>query len=179
MIKKITEFTDYFRKIPAAFLVAIVTVLALILFLPEQYAKIVAVEDFREQYRVYLGPVFLLALSFSVARIYMFSMLGLNKKKVLKEKQASLHGLTPEEMGYLSQFIKGSQNSINVGLEDGVMAGLCSKGITYRATCTGHTLHGYAFNLNPWAREYLSQNPNLLDGAVGQSMTPQEKLYLR
>ncbi len=58
MMEKLTGLTDYFRKIPAAFLVAIVTVLALILFLPEEYAKTVAVEGFREQYRVYLGPAF-------------------------------------------------------------------------------------------------------------------------
>jgi len=42
MMDKLTGFADYFRKIPAAFLVAIVSVLGLILFLPEQYAKTLA-----------------------------------------------------------------------------------------------------------------------------------------
>jgi peptidoglycan/LPS O-acetylase OafA/YrhL len=42
MIGKLTGFADYFRKIPAAFLVAIVTVLALILFLPGEISKSLA-----------------------------------------------------------------------------------------------------------------------------------------
>jgi hypothetical protein len=74
MIEKLTEFTDYFRKIPATFVVAILFVLSLILFLPEEYAKILAVDGFRKEYRLFLGPAFLLILSFCVARIFNFLM---------------------------------------------------------------------------------------------------------
>ncbi len=49
MMDKLTGFADYFRKIPATFLIAIVSVLALILFLPDETAKILAVNDFREK----------------------------------------------------------------------------------------------------------------------------------
>ena len=179
MMDKLTSFADYFRKIPAAFLVAIVSVLGLILFLPESYAKIVAVDGFREQYRVYLGPVFLLTLSFSIARVFMFFMQGHNQRKALKAQQESLHKLTPEEKGYLAPFIFGQQNSINVGMDDGVMAGLRSKGITYLAANMGSMLDGFAFNLQPWARECLEKNHNLLEGHAGQPMTPQQKLHSR
>ncbi|EPN7235041.1 super-infection exclusion protein B [Vibrio vulnificus] len=179
MMEKLTGFADYFRKIPAAFLVAIITVLALILFLPEEYAKTVAVDGFRELYRVYLGPAFLLTLSFCVARIYMFFMRSHNQRKVLKAKHESLHKLTPEEKGYLLPFIEEQLNSINVGMDDGVMAGLRSKGITYCATSMGSVLDGFPFNLQPWAREYLEKNPTILNGAVGQPMTPQQKMYSR
>lgn len=179
MMETLTGLTDYFRKIPAAFLVAIATVLALILFLPEGYAKIVAVDGFREQYRVYLGPALLLTISFCVARIYMFLIRDYNQKKYLKAKQESLHKLTPEEKGYLLPFIEGQLNSINVGMDDGVMAGLCAKGITYRATCIGSVLDGFPFNLQTWAREHLEQNPNILNGAVGEPMTPQQKMHSR
>ena len=55
-MEKLTGLVDYFRKIPAVFLVAIVSVLALILFLPEETAKTLAVDGFRDKYRVYLGP---------------------------------------------------------------------------------------------------------------------------
>ncbi|MCU7793458.1 hypothetical protein [Aeromonas caviae] len=47
MIDKLTAFSDYFIKIPAAFLVAIISVLGLILFLPEEYSKTLAVDGFR------------------------------------------------------------------------------------------------------------------------------------
>lgn len=179
MIEKLTGIADYFRKIPAAFLVAIITVLGLILFLPEEYAQIVAVDGFRNEYRVYLGPAFLLTLSFCVARVFIFIMQGQAQRKALKWKQQSLHKLTPEEKGYLVPYIQGQQNSVYVGMEDGVMSGLRAKGITYLAANMGNMLNGFAFNLQSWAREYLESNPHLLDGHAGQPMTPQQKLHSR
>ena len=179
MIDKLTDFADYFRKIPSAFLVAIVTVLGLILFLPDDYAQIVAVDGFRNEYRVYLGPAFLLTLSFSAAKIFTFLMQGYMQRKALKKKQKSLHKLTPEEKGYLVPYIEGQQNSVYVGMDDGIMSGLRAKGITYLAANVGSLIDGFAFNLQPWAREYLENNPHLLDGYAGQPMTPQQKLYSR
>ena len=178
-MEKLTGFADYFRKIPAAFLVAIVSVLGLILFLPEEYAKTLAVDGFRNEYRVFLGPAFLLTLSFCAARIFNFFMQGYRQKQALKKRQQALHNLTPEEKGYLIPYIEGQQNTVNVGMDDGVMAGLRSKGITYLAASMGDLLHGFAFNLQPWAREYLEKNPRLLDGYVGGPMTPRQKLHSR
>lgn len=178
-MEKITGFADYFRKIPAAFLVAIITVLALILFLPEEYAKTVAVDGFRTEYRVYLGPVFLLTLSFCAARIFTFFMRGVSERKALKKRQELLRNLTPEEKGYLVPYIEGKQSSVYVGMDDGVMASLRAKGITYLAANMGNVLNGFAFNLQPWARQYLENNPELLDGYAGKPLTPQQKLYSR
>lgn len=179
MIEKLTEFADYFRKVPTAFLVAIISAVGLILFLPEDHAKILAVDDFRNEYRVFLGPAFLLTLSFCAARIFNFFKQRYRKKHALKKRQQALHSLTPEEKGYLIPYIEGLQNTVNVGLDDGVMAGLHSKGITYRAANIGSLLDGFAFNLQPWAREYLEKNPHLLNGYVGEPMTPHQKLYSR
>lgn len=174
---KLTGFTDYFRKIPVAFLVAIVSVLGLVLFLPQEIAQTLAVDEFREQYRVFLGPTFLLAISFLIARLCIFIMQGQTEKKRLKARQESLHQLTPEEKGYLIQYIEGQKNSINVGIDDGVMSGLVSKRITYRASNMGDLLTGFAFNLQPWAKTYLEENPALLEGYAGKPMTPRQKLY--
>lgn len=104
---KLPGFADYFRKIPAAFLVAIVSVLGLILFLPEEYAKTLAVDGFRDEYRVFLGPAFLLTLSFCAARIFNFFMQGYRQKLALKKRREALHSLTPEEKGYLIPYIEG------------------------------------------------------------------------
>jgi hypothetical protein len=177
MMDKLTGFTDYFRKIPAAFLVAIVSVLALILFIPDEQAKTLAVFDFREKYRVYLGPTFLLTLSFCVARPLNFFMNDAKQRLDMKKQQKVLHKLTPEEKGYLVPYIQAEKNSIYVGMDDGVMAGLQTKGITYLAANTGDILSGSAFNLRPWARIYLEQNPHLLEEHVGSPMTPRQKLY--
>ncbi len=175
MMDKLTGFADYFRKIPAAFLVAIVSVLGLILFLPEEYAKILAVDGFRNEYRVFLGPAFLLTLSFCAARVFNFFMQRYRQKQALKKLQEALHRLTPEEKGYLIPYIEGQQNTVKVGMDDGVMAGLRSKGITYLPVSMGDLLNGFAFNLQPLAREFLEKNPHLLDGYAGGPMTPRQK----
>lgn len=177
MIDKLTNFADYFRKVPAAFLVAIISVLCLILFIPEEVAKILAVDIFREKYRIFLGPAFLLTASFCIARIFVHFKRTADEKKKLKNRQKALHNLTPEEKGYLVQYIENGQNTIYVGIDDGVMGGLLAKGITYRASNVGDLLRGVAHNLQPWAKEYLEKNPELLNGYAGRPMTPRERLH--
>ena len=176
---KFTAFADYFRKIPAAFLVAVLTVLCLVLFLPNEYAEILAVDTFRSEYRVFIGPAFLLVLAFGVARIFIWFSEAYRQKKHLKERNKLLHNLTPEEKGYLVSYIQNEQNSIYVGMDDGIMAGLRQKGVTYLAANMGDLLNGFAFNLQPWAREYLQNNLHLLDGYAGEPMTPRQKLNAR
>lgn len=175
-MEKITGIADLFRKIPAAFLVAVITVLLLILFLPENIAKILSVEEFRDKYRVFLGPALLLAVSFGVARIYGSFGEKRNTKRRVKALRETLHKLTAEEKGYLAQYILEGKNSVHVGGDDGVMMGLVGKNITYRASTVGDLLTGFAFNLQPWAREYLEASPQLLSGAAGVPMTPREKM---
>ncbi len=176
MLDKVTGFMDYFRKIPATFLVAMIVVVGIILFVPDSIAESLAVKGFRESYRVYLGPSFLLLVSFACARLFSFFARGQASKKNLERKQSLLYQLTPEEKGYLLPYIQQQLHSVYVGHEDGVMAGLRAKGITYLPSSTGDVLNGFAFNLQPWAREYLVNNPHLLDGYVGEPMTPSEKM---
>lgn len=176
---KLTALAEYFRKVPVAFLVAVLTVLGLILFLPEHYAKILAIDTFRSQYRVFIGPAFLLVLAFSAARLFTYFASAYADRRLLKERREPLHTLTPEEKGYLVPYVHSQQNSVYVGMDDGVMAGLRKKGVTYLAANMGDLLNGFAFNLQPWAREYLQSNPQLLDGFAGHPMTPRQKLHSR
>lgn len=173
---KWTTIVEYFRKIPAAFLVALLLTLGVILFAPIKYANALAVDQFRETYRIFLGPAFLLVFAFIIARLYTVVEQRFASKKALKKLHQTLHNLTPEEKGYLAQFIDEEKNSIYVGMDDGVMAGLRRKGVTYLAAHQGNLLQGFAFNLQPWAREYLHGNPQLLNGGVGKPLTPREKL---
>ena len=81
---KLTAFADYFRKIPAAFLVALLTVLGLVLFLPNEYAEILAVDTFRIEYRVFIGPAFLLVFAFGAARIFVWLSEAHRQKNISK-----------------------------------------------------------------------------------------------
>lgn len=166
----LTKLTSLIRKIPVTFLVVILTVLGLILFLPEECARFFEVDEFRNDYNVFLGLTFLLTVSFSIARIFLFFIQWCSKRNALKIKQELLRKLTPEEKGYLIPYIKEQKISVYARLEDGVMSSLEKKNITYRATKIGNGLNGFAFNLQSWARKYLEEDSNLLDGHVGQPM---------
>ncbi|MFK3660043.1 superinfection exclusion B family protein [Scandinavium sp. NPDC088450] len=175
----VTGLLDFFRKIPTALLVAITCGLSLILFLPESLAAKVAVDGFRKEYRNFIGPAFLLAVSFLVARVYQFFHDLYGDRQRQKVRISYLEKLTPEEKGYLWSYIIDGENSLMCGPDDGVMGGLVAKRITYRAANVGSMIDGFAFNLQPWAREHLQSNTHLLDGAVGRAMTPGEKLGFR
>ncbi|MBA3581530.1 MAG: super-infection exclusion protein B [Gammaproteobacteria bacterium] len=146
-----------------AFLIAIISVLGLILFLSEEYAQILAIDDIRNEYKKFLGLAFLAALFFCAERCLHFLMQQFKQNQNLKKMQKNLHTLTPEEKNYLIPYIKDQKNTQYIGLEDGVMAGLRSKNITYCPTVMGNIIEGFAFNLEPWAREYLEKNPHLLN----------------
>lgn len=179
MVEKLTEIAEYFRKVPAAFLVAIIMVLGLILFLPVEYAKTLAIDGFRQEYRVFLGPAFLLVLGFCVARLFITVVAKHQQRAARKELEQSLHKLTPEEKGYLVPYIESQRNTLYAGADDGVMSGLEIRRITYRASNISRLMAGYPYNLEPWARDYLTRNPHLLDGHVGEPISSRQKLYGR
>ncbi|MGL6349088.1 MAG: super-infection exclusion protein B [Aeromonas sp.] len=93
----------------------------------------------------------------------------------MKNRCRQLHTLTPEEKGYLIPYVIDQQNSIYVGMDDGIMFGLRAKRVTYLASSMRDILDGIACNLQPWAREYREDHPYLLDGYIGKPLTSRQK----
>ena len=85
------------------------------------------------------------------------------KKRKQKARIESLTELTQDERLYLLPYIIEGKNTRYFTLEDGVVGGLEAKGILYRAANEGSILKGFAFNMQPWARKYLSEHRNLFN----------------
>lgn len=72
---------------------------------------------------------------------------------------------------------------VNVGevwinfTKDGVKRSLVDKGIIYQASQLGDTLRGWAFNMQPWARENLELNQHLPEGLSDKVNTRFPSLY--
>lgn len=160
------NYTDFFKKIPMVFLIAIIFVIGVILFIPEELAKILAVDGFRKTFRVFLGPSLLLLIFLLIARLFLFFTEIYTKNKVLKNRFKLFQNLTPEEKEYLSEYVDKDKNSLIMPLEDGVIGGLETKGIVYIASNMGYLGGAFAFNLQPWALEYLKKNKKLLKGLL-------------
>ena len=165
-----------FLNLPAGFLFALALILGLVIFLPEKTAETLAVKDFRVAYRMYLGPFFLLVVACLVAKTISAVRHHLQVRSSGRERVSQLRQLTPEERGYLAQFILEGKNTIYVAINDGVAGGLQRKGIIYRSSDLFNILEGIAYNLSSWAREELTKNSDLLSGAIGRPLTNRERL---
>ncbi len=120
------------------------------------------------------GPSLLLLIAITCVRLTQLLIKISDAKKLVAQRREALSNLTPQEKGYLAKYIIENQNTINVGANDGVMAGLVYKEISYLASKTGTIENGFPFNLHDWVRKYLSENLHLLEGATGSPRTPDE-----
>jgi hypothetical protein len=93
-------------------------------------------------------------------------------KLKLEQRKKSLHELTADEKAYLIPYVLENQNTQYFLLEDGIAGGLQAKTIIYRASNLGSLVGGWAFNIQPWARDYLKEHPELLQGANPNPPSP-------
>jgi hypothetical protein len=160
---------------PVIFLgIAIATAVAL--FGGESVAASLGISELRNQYRLQLGVAFLLASSLLAAQglgalgRFLVSLAGARRKRqqareAIDRRRKTLQLLTPDEKAYLAPFILRGENTQYFQIEDGVAAGLVAKEILYRPSSVGDILNGFAHNVQPWAREYPGEHPELLAGA--------------
>lgn len=162
-LKFIDILVKYLRGISVPFLFFLTAAFGFVLFLPEDMAKTFALAEFRTEYRVFVGPAFLLALSLLAERMFSIFRQQRKSKQSLKRTQESLHYLTPEEKGYLAVYVAGGQTILYASIDDKVMRGLAMRKITYAPSQTVFLTDGIAYILYPWAKEYLEKNPHLLE----------------
>lgn len=89
-----------------------------------------------------------------------------NKRRVLEQ-------LTPEEKGYLRPYIEQQLTTLRLLTDDGIAGGLRAKGVLYVSAQTGDVWTGFDHNLNSWAREMLTADRSLMEGAQGTPRKPQ------
>lgn len=164
-VELMMKLIDIFRHIPVTLLIAVIAALILVLYLPDNHASTLAIKEFREVYRAYLGPSLLLGICLLLARFSMALDGFRRERKRVSERNEALYQLTPEEKGYLVPYVLGDLNTLYVGLNDGVMNGLIAKGITYRAANVGDPRF-FPCNLQPWARSVLQVQQYLLEGYI-------------
>ena len=84
-------------------------------------------------------------------------------KATLIRLEQLLHTLTSDEKTYLSYFVNDNENTQYFKIEDGVLEELEKKKIIYKSGSLDNSIPGQAYKLQPWAKEYLAKNPQLLD----------------
>lgn len=85
------------------------------------------------------------------------------KEKAREELNGRLHKLTRDEKAYLRPYVLGDVNTQHSPSEDGTAFGLTAKQIIYPAANEYNVLEGVPYNLNTWARDYLTEHSELLE----------------
>ena len=176
MIESLVGALNAVKQATPTLLLGVAVACALLLFLPPSATGALGLSALIAQYRAYIGGTSVvslaLLLSHGIASIARFVKTFYAKRKAKASQQAAerrrlenLNKLTPDEKGYLLPYISDQLNTQHFGIDDGVAGGLQAKSIIYRAANVGDMVNGFAFNIQPWAREHLDANPQLLEGA--------------
>ena len=154
---------------------------AFLLFTPSDFTTKLGMADFVSTYRGYIGLAFLVSLVLLASEVMWWASSTWRTSRVSKHNDKvrldSLSELTPDEKAYLIPYIQG-ENTQYYSIEDGVVGGLVAKKMLYQASSIGSIVNGFAFNMQPWARKHLTENPYLLNGAAPPPRSPRAKLGL-
>lgn len=163
IITKILGLAKYTSK----FFVVVAILTAFLLFAPSNYLDKLGLTQLVIDYKQYIGAAFLVSGVVTVTNLIIFIYRKINgsilAKRVLKQRQKRLHNLNAfEKKILLYYFVKGT-NSQLLPINDGTVRELEGYRIIQRTSNLSHWGVDFPFNLNPWAREYLTANPNLLE----------------
>lgn len=160
-ISKLSEWL----KLSPRYLLPISLVTGFVLFASANILDTFGLTPFVRQYRPYLGTVFLLStvlllVDWSI-KSYEWTRKRYRQSSELGRGQRRLHKLTDPEKRILNGYIGSKTRSQYLSIESGIVNGLEAEGIIYRASTVGR-LTDWAYNIQPWAWEYLNKHPELL-----------------
>lgn len=152
-------------KLPIRFFIAIACVFAFILFAPDNLVSKMGLLSFKEQGQIYFGVSLLISLAIIIS-----GAIGMIGRKFyeyfyLRTAKKRLHKLTIVEKDILRQYIESDSRARYLELSCGSVKGLEHEKIIYRSSNVSSPSHGYmafAYNIQPWAWEYLNKNKHLL-----------------
>jgi len=173
VLEGVASFIGSFRKMAPVPLLAIGIATGVLLFAPDMLAKTLGVADFANQYRGIIGGIFIIAWSYLFAHLLWWgrgrAFAAYESWHKVKIRESQLRELTPEEKYYLKPYISDDINTQRFSHDDGVVGGLVGKNILYRASNL-IDINEIPYNIQPWARRYLKNHRELLEGSQPPSV---------
>jgi len=165
MIGDIADGIKAVGQIAVKPLLAIALCSGALLYAPAHLVVAAGLTDFVTKYRMWIGLSLVASCAYLVAHglSWFFNVIGsmLDDARMRKARRKWLTTLTPDEKAVLIPYIRDQAASVTYSLNDGAVRGLEGKGVLYRASSVSYGL-GFPFNMQPWAREILSAEPELL-----------------
>jgi hypothetical protein len=159
------------------YLVAMCLATGILLFLPPQYTPDglrLQTKALNEQYGTWIVAAFLvstaLTLTAFTANAYAWLKPKITEHSGLRRGRQRLRKLTPPEKSILALYVAQNTRTQYLTMTDGVAAGLEHQHIIYRATHLSQSAYlAFAYNLQPWAWDYLTAHPDLLEPELSQA----------
>lgn len=117
---------------------------------------------YRNEGKPYFGAILLLCIALTIASGIGSAGRKINDYHFWKARKKRLHRLSAEEKQILRAYIERQTRSLNLDVMSGVVNGLEQETIIYRASSLGHLMAGFAYNIQPWAWDYLNEHRDLL-----------------
>jgi hypothetical protein len=153
------------NSIPAQVAVAIAS--AALLFGPDKIISAMGLRQIRDDYSQWFGVALLVVGSLLCAEgVTAFGAWARQRvvwRVNLRRLKQRLRALTPAEREALRRYVYEDNRTQYFDIQDGVAQGLVHAKIIYRASNLGSTMGGFAYNVQPWAWEYLQAHRDLLD----------------
>lgn len=150
-----------------------IVVLAILLWGPQWLVSGLGMSVILSQDRLYFGLLFTVLLGMVLSDLISLTLSGpinrLEQVRWRRSKAKRLHDLTAHEKLILKRYLDQNTRTQYLNVADGVVTGLVHEEILYRSTNIGHLLTGFAYNIQPWAFDYLRQHPELLLGNAGDN----------
>jgi hypothetical protein len=154
-------------KLPQTVLWGLLIVSGLMLWGPPQFVTGLGLASFIQVYRMYLGVAFLFfavaTVPRLVANIVSWPLHAIQERRAGKQRIARLSDLSPQEKALVCHFLVNDTRSVTLSYTDGLTQGLVHAGIIYRASNLSQGGTRFAYNIQPWAWDYLREHPEILN----------------
>jgi hypothetical protein len=147
-----------------AFILCVIT--SIMLFTGDELLSKLALVEAKKSLQIWIGLVWLMSVSILLAEIifptFKWILQKIKRHFNLKEYQQRLHDLTIEEKELLSEYIDKNTRTTSIEYSNGVAKELESAMVIRRASNLSHYHNMFPYNIQPWAWDYLTKNPQLL-----------------
>lgn len=140
---------------------------SILLFTLDSWLAKINLLTIRNQYTELLGLAFIISIVATLIQIALWV------KKDLwipycsrRNSEKRFNNLSVQEKQVLCGYLLNGVKTDYFPLEDGVIQGLVHSKILYRSSDMGSAIHGFAYNIQPWAQEFLEKNIHLITDGV-------------
>lgn len=174
----LAQITELLKLAPR-YLATIAMLTGMLLFLPASWSGFLSVHEIVQNYRPWIGLLFLGSLSLlavdSTCRWIDSAKRERSHKAWAKTVVNKLQSLTEPEKQILRFYVANRTKTNVLRINDGVVNGLVAADVIHLAASQGNLIEGFAHNINDLAWDYIHKNSEVLDGYTNTYRTDERK----